>query len=375
METATLRKTPLYDRHVALGGRMTPFAGYEMPLRYGAGTLEEHRATRRAAGLFDVSHMGEIFVRGPRAAECVHYLISNDALSMQPGQALYSCMCLESGGIADDLIAYRLAEDEYLLVINAANRRKNFLWMIQNNPEKAIIEDASDDIALIAVQGPRARRIAEAAVEDDLSGLKPFRFQRVSGGISGGIFGGSSFAIVSATGYTGEAGVEIYCDAEAAGAIWDRLLQVGENEGLQPAGLGARDTLRIEAGFCLYGNDITEETHPFEAGLGRFVRMDKDDFIGKSALERVREAGLARKLVAFVLEEPGAIPRSGYALSTPAGTGVVTSGAQSPMLGRGVGMGYVPADPSCTTPDAPLEIAIRSRAARALVKKPPLHKI
>lgn len=370
MENASLQKTPLYDRHVALGGRMTPFAGYEMPLRYPVGTLEEHRATRRAAGLFDVSHMGEVLVRGPHAAECVDYLITNDAASMQPGQAVYACMCLENGGIVDDLIVYRLAEDEYLLVINAANRSKDFLWMIRNNPAKAVIEDMSDRIALVALQGPRARMIAEAAIGEDAAGLKPFRFRRISGGFPGG----SAFAIVSATGYTGEAGVEIYCDADAAGSVWDALLEAGADEGLQPAGLGARDTLRMEAGFCLYGNDITEETHPFEAGLGRFVRMEKDDFIGKSALERARGEGLSRKLVAFVVEEPGAVPRSGYAISTPAGAGVVTSGAQSPLLGRGVGLGYVPADPSSAAPGASLDIAIRSRAARAVVKRPPLHK-
>ncbi len=350
---------------------MTSFAGYEMPLRYAGGVLEEHRAVRRAAGLFDVSHMGEVLVRGPHAAECVHYLITNDAVSMQPGQAIYTCMCLENGGVVDDLIAYRLAEDEYLLVINAANRSKDFLWMIRNNPAKALIEDVSDQLALIAVQGPRARAIAEVAIGADIAGLKPFRFRRVSGGL----FAGSSLAIVSATGYTGEAGLEIYCDAGVAGSVWDGLLEAGANEGLQPAGLGARDTLRMEAGFCLYGNDITEETHPFEAGLGRFVRMDKDDFIGKSALERVREEGLSRKLVAFVVEKPGAVPRSGYGISTPAGAGVVTSGAQSPMLGRGVGLGYVPADPACASPDARLDIVIRSRMTRAVVKKPPLHKI
>ncbi len=371
MDAVSLQKTPLYDRHVALGGRMTPFAGYEMPLRYAGGVLQEHRAVRQAAGLFDVSHMGELLVRGPHAAECVQYLITNDAVSMPSGQAIYTCMCLENGGVVDDLIVYRLAEDEYLLVINAANRSKDFLWAIRNNPAKALIEDVSDQMALIAVQGPRARAIAEAAIGEDIAGLKPFRFRHVSGGL----FAGSSFAIVSATGYTGEAGVEIYCEAGVAGAVWDGLLEAGGSEGLQPAGLGARDTLRMEAGFCLYGNDITEETHPLEAGLGRFVRMDKDDFIGKSALERAREEGLSRKLVAFVVEKPGAVPRRGYAVSTPAGAGVVTSGGQSPVLGRGIGLGYVPADPACTAPGAPLDIAIRSRTVRAVVKRPPLHKI
>ena len=372
-ESASLRKTPLYDRHIALGGRMTPFAGYEMPLRYTDGILEEHRAVRREAGLFDVSHMGEILVRGPHAATCVQYLVTNETMSLQIGQAVYTCMCREDGGIVDDLIVYRLAEEEYLLVVNAANRQKDFMWMIRNNPAKAIIEDISDGIALIAVQGPRALAIAEAAIGEDMHDLKPFRFRRTSGGC----FAGARFAIVSATGYTGEAGVEIYCDAGVAGSVWDTILEVGADEGLKPAGLGARDTLRMEAGLRLYGNDITEETNPVEAGLGRFVRMNKEDFIGKSVLERVHAEGPSRKLVAFVVQEQGAIPRSGHTISTPVGpdTGVVTSGTQSPMLGRGIGLGYVPNEPACTMLDSQIDIAVRSRTVRALVKKPPLHKI
>ena len=371
-QSGALRKTPLYDRHIALGGRMTPFAGYEMPLRYPCGTLEEHRAVRREAGLFDVSHMGEILVRGPHAADCVQYLITNEAMSLQAGQAVYTCMCREDGGIIDDLIVYRLAENEYLFVVNAANRQKDFMWMIRNNPAKAIIEDLSDEIALIAVQGPRARAITEAAIEEDLQGLKPFHFRRASGRC----FEGARFSIVSATGYTGEAGVEIYCDVDLAGSVWDRILKAGTDMGLKPAGLGARDTLRMEAAFRLYGNDITEETNPIEAGLGYFVRMDKDDFIGKSVLERVRSEGPSRKLVAFIVQEQGGIPRSGHSISTAAGpdTGVVTSGTQSPMIGRGIGLGYVPNDPACTMPDSEISIAVRSRTIRALVKKPPLHK-
>lgn len=371
-ESGILRKTPLYDRHIALGGRMTPFAGYEMPLRYTEGILEEHRAVRREAGLFDVSHMGEILVRGPHAADCVQYLITNEAMSLQAGQAVYTCMCREDGGIIDDLIVYRLAEHEYLFVVNAANRQKDFMWMIRNNPAKAIIEDLSDEIALIAVQGPGARAITEAAIQEDLHGLKPFHFRH----ISGGCFERARFSIVSATGYTGEAGVEIYCDAELAGSVWDRILKAGTDKGLKPAGLGARDTLRMEAAFRLYGNDITEETNPIEAGLGYFVRMDKDDFIGKSVLERVRSEGPSRKLVAFIVQEQGGIPRSGHSISTAAGpdTGVVTSGTQSPMLGRGIGLGYVPNDPVCTMPDSQINVTVRSRTIRALVKKPPLHK-
>ena len=371
-KSGPLRKTPLYDRHIALGGRMTPFAGYEMPLRYPDGILEEHRAVRREAGLFDVSHMGEILVRGPHAAACVQYLVTNEAMSLQAGKAVYTCMCREDGGIIDDLIVYRLAEDEYLFVVNAANRQKDFMWMVQNNPAKAIIEDLSDEIALIAVQGPWAKAIAEAAIEEDLQGLKPFHFRRASGGC----FEGARFSIVSATGYTGEAGVEIYCDADLAGSVWDRILKVGTDKGLKPVGLGARDTLRMEAAFRLYGNDITEETNPIEAGLDRFVRMDKDDFIGKPALERIRSDGPSRKLVAFIVPEQGAIPRSGHSISTPAGpdTGMVTSGTQSPILGRGIGLGYVPNDPVCTMPDSEISIAVRSRTIPALVKRPPLHK-
>ncbi len=352
---------------------MTPFAGYEMPLRYTDGILEEHRAVRREAGLFDVSHMGEILVRGPHAATCVQYLVTNETMSLEVGQAVYTCMCREDGGIVDDLIVYRLAREEYLLVVNAANRYKDFMWMIRNNPAKAIIEDISDGIALIAVQGPRALAIAEAAIGEDMHDLKPFRFRRTSGGC----FASARFAIVSATGYTGEAGVEIYCDADVAGSVWDTILEAGADEGLKPAGLGARDTLRMEAGLRLYGNDITEETNPVEAGLSRFVRMNKEDFIGKSVLKRVHAEGPSRKLVAFVVQDQGAIPRSGHSISTPAGpgTGVVTSGTQSPILGHGIGLGYVPNEPACTISDSQISIAIRSRTIRALVKKPPLHKI
>ncbi len=362
-------KTPLHAKHVELGARMTPFAGYDMPVQY-AGIIKEHLAVRRTAGVFDVSHMGEIFVRGPHATEFAQRLVTNDVESLYDGRALYTVMCMEDGGIVDDLLVYRVAEDEYLFVVNAANREKDLNWMIQNNAAKAEIDDVSDDVALIAVQGPRSITIVEEALGATLDDLKFYHFRKASAGP----LAESSVAMVSRTGYTGELGIEIYCDAGAAVSVWEAVMEAGRSEGLQPAGLGARDTLRIEAGYCLYGNDITEQTNPLEAGLGWLTKLEKDDFIGKPALESVREHGPERRLVAFVLQERG-IPRSGYPIRGPDGAeiGLVTSGTQSPVLEHGIGLGYVPNDAAYTRPGSELRVSLRGRAVRALVRKPPLH--
>lgn len=362
-----IRRTPLFRRHVELGARIVPFAGFEMPMQY-SGVVNEHLAVRNAAGIFDVSHMGEFFVTGPHAFECVQQIVTNDASRLQDGQAMYTVMCREDGGIIDDLIVYRIAGDEFMLVVNAANRDKDFDWLLQNNAPKAHLEDRSDDIALLAVQGPSAVGIVEEVIGKPLRNVRFYHFEK----LPPGSFAGCRLAIVSRTGYTGEPGFEIYCDAGRAIDVWDALLKAGSDEGLVPAGLGARDTLRIEAGYSLYGNDITEETNPLEAGLGWLVKLEKDDFVGKAALERIKERGPERKLVGFAMQERG-IPRTGYPIldESDSEIGVVTSGTQSPLLHQGIGLGYVPNDPVYSTPGVRIGVSIRGRPHDAEIVKPP----
>ncbi len=367
---STLKKTPLHAIHRALGARMMGFGGFEMPVQY-SGIIEEHMAVREAAGLFDVSHMGEVYARGPHAFAFVQQLVTNDAAKLYDGRALYTVMCREDGGIVDDLIVYRLAEDEYLLVINAANIEKDFAWMQAHNPMGAALENASDALALLALQGPEAFAIAQELTDAPLSDLKFYHFRR----LPPGAFLGCETALLSHTGYTGERGLEIYCEAEKAADVWEALMDAGRARGLKPAGLGARDTLRLEAGYSLYGNDITAETNPLEAGLGWVVKLDKGDFVGREALQRVKADGPTRKLVGFVVEERG-IPRPGYAIEDDEGNeiGVVTSGSQSPVLQRGIGLGYVPNEETYTEPGRPLAIRARGRALAATVQKPPFYK-
>lgn len=368
--SAPLKQTPLHDRHVALGARMMPFAGFDMPVQY-SGIIDEHLAVRRAAGMFDVSHMGEVFVRGPHAAEFVQHLVTNDVSRLYDGRAMYSVMCRPDGGIIDDLLIHRIHEAEYLLVVNASNVEKDFSWMIQQNPMKAELENASDAIALIAVQGPRAFEIVQKVTDLPLQEIKYYHFLKAAPGR----FLGCSFCILSHTGYTGEPGLEIYCEPERAGAVWDALMEAGAALGLKPAGLGARDTLRIEAGFSLYGNDITESTNPLEAGLGWVVKLEKDDFIGRDALLKIKVDGPQRRLIGFVVEDRG-IPRHDYVLQDEAGRdiGVVTSGTQSPMLQQGIGLGYVPNDPRYTEQGARLSMSVRGKPLAISVRKPPFHK-
>lgn len=365
-----VKKTPLYQKHVELGARIVPFAGYAMPVQY-EGIMEEHLAVRRAAGLFDVSHMGEVFVRGPHAFDFVQHLVTNDASKLYDGRAMYTVMCREDGGIMDDLIVYKLADDEFMLVINAANRKKDFEWMVQNNPAKADLDDRSDEIALLAVQGPQAFEIAETVVGEPLEDLKFYHFRA----LAAGTFFDCDFAMISHTGYTGEPGVEIYCDADHASEVWDAVMQAGVDSGLKACGLGARDTLRIEAGYSLYGNDITEDTNPLEAGLGWLTKFEKDDFIGKQALQQVKTNGARRKLVGFVMLERG-IPRAGYSILNTVGSeiGTVTSGTQSPCLQKGIGLGYVPDEPAFADVGKKIQISIRNRPVAAQIQKPPFHK-
>lgn len=367
-EPESLKRTPLYDIHVQHGARLTPFAGFEMPIQY-SGIIDEHMAVRQAAGIFDVSHMGEFIVRGRRAFEYVQRLVTNDASKLHDGKAMYTVMCRQDGGIVDDLLVYRLAEEKYMLVINAANIDKDLNWMRQYLIDGAELEDVSGGTALIAIQGPQSFSIVRDASGIDLHDLKFYHFKRIDD------FLGHDGVIVSHTGYTGERGLEIYCRPEAAADIWTALVSAGTDRGLKPCGLGARDTLRVEAGFSLYGNDITDETNPLEAGLGWLVKLNKDAFIGKAALEEIKSRGLSRRMIGFVVEERG-IPRTGFTITNEDGQeiGSITSGTQSPILAKGIGMGYVANEERYTREGARLLVQSRGRALRATVRKPPFHK-
>ena len=344
----TLQKTPLHDRHVALGARMVPFAGWEMPVQY-EGVIPEHRAVRTDAGVFDVSHMGEIEVEGPRAHELLQGLLSNDLDKLEPGQAQYTMLTNERGGIIDDVIAYRLGEFHYLLVVNAGNRDADYRWLKEREIPGSDVRDVSDEHGLLAVQGPRAiERLG-------LQPAKAFTFtEETIDGVQ---------VMVNRTGYTGEDGCELLCMAEDAVRLWDAVLA----RGVVPCGLGARDTLRLEVCFPLHGNDITQDTDPISAGLGWTCALDKE-FTGVDVLRRVKEEGPERKLVPFVMEEK-AIPRHGMAIE---GGGEVTSGSHSPMLDIGIGMGYVPA--AQAAPDTELTIDVRGKPRTARVVKKPIYK-
>src|SRR5436189_3076340 len=326
----TLQRTPLHDRHVALGARLVPFAGWEMPVQY-EGVIQEHRAVRTDAGVFDVSHMGEIEVEGPRAHGLLQELLSNDLDKLEPGQAQYTLLTNEDGGVIDDLIAYRVGAHSYLLVVNASNRENAYAWLKEREIPGSDVRDVSDDYALLAVQGPRAiERLG-------LPPAKPFTFADAEiDGVE---------VMANRTGYTGEDGCELLCMAEDAGALWDAVLA----RGIVPCGLGARDTLRLEVCYPLHGNDITQETDPISAGLGWTCSLDKE-FTGADVLRRVKADGPERKLVAFVMADR-AIPRQGMAI---AGGGEVTSGSHSPMLDAGIGLGYVPA--ASTAPGTELTV-------------------
>jgi len=344
----TLQQTPLHARHVALGARMVPFAGWEMPVSY-EGVIPEHRAVRGDCGVFDVSHMGEFEVEGPRATELLQATLSNDLEKIGPGQAQYTLLTNERGGIIDDLIAYRLDEFRYLLVVNAANREADFRWLKEREIPGSNVRDVSDEYALLAVQGPRAiERLG-------LPQARAFTFAEAEiDGIE---------CMANRTGYTGEEGCELLLMAEDAEALWDRVLE----RGAVPCGLGARDTLRLEASLPLHGNDITPETDAISAGLGWCCALDKE-FSGAQELREIKALGPVRKLVSFVMEEK-AVPRQGMSID---GGGEVTSGTHSPMLGRGIGLGYVPAEAS--TPDSELAIDVRGNSRRARVVKRPIYK-
>ncbi len=365
-DSAPLRRTPLYDCHVRAGARLVPFAGWEMPVQY-EGVVKEHAAVRTAAGLFDVSHMGELELRGPGAGQVVNHLITNDASKLEDGQALYTCACNARGTVLDDLIVYRCAADRYLIVCNASNVAKMSEVFRRGAEGHCDFDDRSDRTALIALQGPRAYDILALAGGDAaaLSSLKSFHFRdAVVANVQ---------CTVARTGYTGEDGAEIFCATADAPALWTQLTALGAPLGLVPVGLGARDTLRLEARLSLYGNDIDETTNPLEAGLGWVVKMDKGDFVGRAALVAVKAAGLARKLVGFEVTGRG-IARHGYPLLDARGTavGVCTSGSPGPTVGKNIGLGYLPAEMSAVGTE--FQVDCRGKSATAVVVKTPFYK-
>jgi aminomethyltransferase len=362
----SLRRTALHDAHVALGGRIVPFAGWEMPVQY-AGVVAEHKAVREAAGLFDVCHMGELELRGEHAVAVVDYLVTNDFKSLPVGRALYTVCCNKEGTILDDLILYKRGIEDVLVVCNASNRTKIAAHFAKAAEHHCEFRDLSDDTGLIALQGPRAVDVMRAAgASAQTLALPSFAFATDS---LGGI------AITAArTGYTGEDGYEIFVRNADAAALWNALLDAGRPLGLAPAGLGARDTLRLEARLSLYGNEIDETTNPLEAGLGWVVKLEKGDFVGREALVRTKEAGLARKLVGFEMTGRG-IARHGYpivAIEGGAPIGLVTSGSPGPTVGKNIGLGYVPA--ALAAIGTPIAVEIRGAAVPAVVVKTPFYK-
>jgi aminomethyltransferase len=363
-EASTLLRTPLHAEHAALGAKLVPFAGYEMPVQYPSGITAEHHAVRRAAGLFDVSHMGEFIVRGDRATEFVQHVTTNDVSRVEVGQAQYGTLLNHDGKLLDDLIVYRYP-GHWMLVVNGANKDKDWRWVTQFADRFGVqLEDRTDDIALLALQGPKAQEVLARLTDADLDAIRYYRFAE---GTVDGIP-----TTISRTGYTGEDGFELYVSAADAPRLWRRLLEAGKDDGLLPAGLGCRDSLRLEMGYALYGNDLDEETTPLEAGLGWVVKLDKGDFVGRDALVRQKEQGIQRKLVGFRLKERG-FPRHGYPVAVDGQeAGVVTSGVLSPTLGEGIGMAYVPA--AASKPGTEIGIVIRGTAVPAEVVRPPFHK-
>lgn len=356
-------KTTLYDKHVEAGAKMVDFAGYQMPIQYRS-IQAEHKRVRESVGVFDVSHMGEFWVKGPDMVDFVDHVTVNNAAKLQVNQAQYSAMLFEDGGIVDDLIVYRF-EDRMMLVVNAANRQKDWDWINKHAKEFDVeLEDASDRMSLIAVQGRNAPDVLKKLTETDLGEIKFYWFRE--GEVAG------HRAIISKTGYTGEAGFELYVDNESAPAIWDALMEAGQEYDIEPAGLGARDTLRLEMKFPLYGNDIDETTNPIEAGLGWITKVNKGDFVGREAIQEVKAKGISRKLIGFELEGK-AIPRKGYpCVQGDTTIGEVRSGAWSPSLDKGIGTAYL--DKEYAAVDTRFEVEVRGKRIPAHVVETPFYK-
>lgn len=360
-----MKDTVLSATHKSLGAKMVPFAGYNMPVSY-EGVNIEHETVRKGVGVFDVSHMGEFLISGPNALNLIQKVTSNDASKLTIGKAQYSCLPNETGGVVDDLIVYRIKEEQYLLVVNASNIEKDWNHISKyNNDFNAEMRNISEGYSLLAIQGPKAVEAMQSLTAVDLSAIKFYNFEVAN-------FAGVEHVIISATGYTGSGGFEIYCKNEDAQQIWDNVFEAGVNFGIKPIGLAARDTLRLEMGYCLYGNDINDTTSPIEAGLGWITKFTKD-FVNCEALEKEKAHKPERKLIAFELDERG-IPRHDYDIVDGQGKkiGIVTSGTMSPSLGKGIGLGYVPS--VFSTVDSKIHIQIRKNAVPATVIKLPFYK-
>lgn len=357
-----LKTTQLSKKHEAAGAKMVPFAGYLMPVRYSS-DIEEHQTVRNAVGIFDVSHMGEFMVSGKGALALIQRITSNDASKLTPGRAQYSCLPNDRGGIIDDLLVYMFDTDHYMLVVNASNITKDWEWITKYTGNEVDLQNVSEDISLFAVQGPKAISVLQKLTPARLDEIKFYHF--VTGELAG-----VSDVILSATGYTGAGGFELYVPNVYAEKVWDAIMEAGKEYGIKPIGLGARDTLRMEMGYCLYGNDIDDTTSPLEAGLGWITKFDKE-FINSAALKKQKEEGVTRKLVGFKLSERG-IPRHDYPIYNGEGRqiGRVTSGTMSPTLQQGIGLGYV--ELAYSQPGSELFIEIRNRKMRAEVHKLPL---
>jgi aminomethyltransferase len=360
-----LKRTPFYDLHEQAGAKLIDFGGFEMPVQYDS-IRKEHNAVRDSVGMFDVSHMGEFFVTGPEALDLIQHVTINDASKLEPGKAQYTAMCYEDGGIVDDLIVYMLDEDRYMLVVNASNIEKDFDWIEEHLSFDAKLENKSDDYCLLAVQGPKSVKTLQKLTDKNLEDIGFYRFAM-------GNLAGFDDIILSGTGYTGEKGFEIYFDKTEADPeeIWNAIMEAGDEFDIEPCGLGARDTLRLEMGFALYGNDISKDTNPLEARLGWLTKLGKGEFVGRDALKKVKENGLDRKLVGFTIEDKRSIPRKGYKIVDEDDNeiGHVTSGSRSISLGKNIGMGYVAlehADEGNT-----FHIEIRNKKSEAVVENPP----
>ncbi|HEY9007084.1 glycine cleavage system aminomethyltransferase GcvT [Ohtaekwangia sp.] len=357
-----LKYIPLNDLHTKLGGKMVPFAGFNMPVRYSS-DIEEHMAVRNGVGVFDVSHMGEFTLKGPDALDLIQRVTSNDASKIVDGQAQYSCLPNETGGIVDDLIVYKIKDNDYLLVVNAGNIEKDWNWISKFNTKGVDMKNISDDTCLFAVQGPKAAGVLQKLTPIDLSTIKYYHFAI-------GEFAGVPNVVISNTGYTGAGGFEIYVNKQYAEKVWNAIFEAGKDVNIKPIGLGARDTLRLEMGFCLYGNDIDDTTSPLEGGLGWITKFTKD-FTNAAALKKQKEEGVTKKLAGFKMVDKG-IPRHDYSIKDASGNviGKVTSGTMSPVLGIGIGLGYV--TPALATPGSEIFIDVRGRALKAQVSKLPL---
>ena len=359
-----MKNTPFTDKHIALGAKMSPFAGYNMPVSY-TGINDEHFTVRKSVGVFDVSHMGEFILKGSNALALIQKLTTNDVSKISNGQAQYNCMTNNEGGIVDDLLVYCIEENNvYMLVVNASNIEKDWNWIMTNNQDQVEMHDISDKTALLAVQGPEATKVLQSLTEADILNLKYYSFLKTT-------FAGVENVLISATGYTGAGGVEIYFEDKDgdAGKIWDAIFEAGASKGIKPIGLGARDTLRMEMGYCLYGNDIDDATTPLEAGLGWITKFSKE-FTAKEILEKQKAEGISKKLVGFEMIEKG-IPRQGYEIVDADGKniGVVTSGTQSPSFNKPIGLGYV--NKAFSTNESTVFIKIRDKQVEAKVVKLP----